>query len=129
MMNSMSDLIRDRAIMTADQTVDRAMAQMQTLAKSVPFRHSPPSPVAASANSQPGFPQDAFMEMGMDDAVAKPETYGLPPNWSAGMQGMMTLMRILPNQKYDEIMARIKAGTPNPPMPPMKMDKDRPPSM
>ena len=124
MMNNMSDLVRDRAIMTADQTAERAMAQMQTLAKSVPFRHSPPSPVAANANSQPGFPQDAFMEMGMDDAVAKPETYGLPPNWSAGMQGMMTLLRILPDKKYDEIMARIKAGTPNPSMPPMKMDHD-----
>lgn len=129
MMNSMSDLIRDRAIMTADQTDDRAMAQMQTLAKSVPFRHSPPSRVAANANAVPGFPQDAFMEMGMDDAVAKPETYGLPANWSAGMQGMMTLLRVLPDHKYDEILARIKAGTPNPPMPPMKMDGDHPHSM
>lgn len=64
------------------------------------------------------------MEMGMDDAVAKPETYGLPPNWSAGMQGMMTLLRILPDKKYDEIMARLKAGTSNPPMPPMRMDHD-----
>jgi hypothetical protein len=124
MMNSMSDLVRDRAIMTADQTAERAMAQMQTLAKSVPFRHTPPSPVAANANSQPGFPQDAFMEMAMDDAVAKPETYGLAPNWSAGMQGMMTMVRILPDKKYDEIMARIRAGTPNPPAPPMKMDHD-----
>lgn len=126
MMNSMSDLIRDRAIMTADQTEDRAMAQMQTLAMSVPFRHAHPSPVAPNANSVPGFPQDAFMEMAMDDAVAKPETYGLPPNWSAGMQGMMTLMRILSDKKYDEIMARIKAGTPNPPMAPMKMKDEQP---
>ena len=123
MMNSMSDLIRDRAIITADQTEDRAMAQMQTLAMSVPFRHAPPSPVAPNANSVPGFPQDAFMEMGMDDAVAKPETYGLPDNWSAGMQGMMTLMRVLPDKKYDEIMARIKAGTANPPM---KMEHEHP---
>lgn len=126
MMNSMSDLIRGRAIMTADQTEDRAMTQMQTLAMSVPFRHAPPSPVAPNASSVPGFPQDAFMEMGMDDAVAKPETYGLPLNWSAGMQGMMTLMRILPDKKYEEIMKRIKAGTPNPPMPPMNMKREQP---
>ena len=126
MMNNMSDLIRGRAIMTADQTEDRAMAQMQTLAMSVPFRHAHPSPVAPNANSVPGFPQDAFMEMAMDDAVAKPETHGLPPNWSAGMQGMMTLMRILPDEKYDEIMARIKAGTPNPPMAPMNMGHEQP---
>jgi len=48
------------------------------------------------------------MEMGMDEAVAKPETYGLPPNWSAGMMGMMTLIRVLPDKDYDEIMQRIK---------------------
>ena len=40
------------------------------------------------------------------------------------LQGMMTLMRILPDKKYDEIMARIKTRTPNPSMPPMKMDHD-----
>ena len=45
------------------------------------------------------------MDMGMDEAVAKPETYGLPRNWSANMMGMMTLVRVLPSEKYDEIMA------------------------
>lgn len=121
MMNSMSDLIGNRAIQTADQTEEKAMNQMQTLAKSVPFEHAAPSPIAPDASKVPGFPQDAFMEMGMDDAVAKPETYGLPPNWSAGMMGMMTMVRILPDKDYEEIMARIKSGTPNPPM---KMDRD-----
>jgi len=110
MMNNMSDLMRDRAIMTADQTWDRAMAQMQTLAKSVPFDHVPPSAVAPNATSVPGFPQDAFMEMSMDDAVRKPETYGLPERWSAGMQGMMTLIRVLPDKDYQEMTERIKAG-------------------
>jgi FtsP/CotA-like multicopper oxidase with cupredoxin domain len=119
MMNSMSDLItavtHDRLITTADQTEDRAMNQMMTLAESVPFEHVHPSPVAPDANTVPGFPQDAFMEMGMDDAVAKPETSGLPPNWSAMMMGMMTLVRVLPDKEYEELMARIKSGTPNPP--------------
>src|SRR5215831_18801131 len=109
MMNSMSDLIRDRAIMTAAQTEDQAMAQMQTLAKSVPFRHVRPSPVAPNANAVPGFPQDAFMEMSMDDAVRKPETHGLPDNWSAGMMGMMTMVRVLPDKEFDEIMMLKKA--------------------
>jgi FtsP/CotA-like multicopper oxidase with cupredoxin domain len=125
MMNTMSDLItaatRDRMIMTADQTDAMALSQMQTLAASVPFEHVHHAPIAPDANSVPGFPQDAFMEMGMDDAVAKPETYGLPPNWSAGMMGMMTLIRVLPDKEYDEIMARIKSGTK---IPPMKMDMD-----
>ncbi|MGB7281354.1 MAG: copper oxidase [Candidatus Acidiferrum sp.] len=112
MMNNMSDLLGARAIETANLTQPQAMSQMATLAKSVPFEHGQHSPIAANASSVPGFPQDAFMEMGMDEAVAKPETYGLPPNWSAQMMGMMTLMRVLPGKEYEEMMARIEAGRP-----------------
>jgi hypothetical protein len=106
MMNSMMDLLRDRQIQTADQTEEKAMSQMMALAKSVPFQHVHPSPVAANAASVPGFPQDAFMEMGMDEVVEKPETDGLPKNWSAGMMGMMTMVRVLPEKEYEAIMAR-----------------------
>ncbi len=63
--------------------------------------------VSKDANSVPGFPQDAFMEspaMAMDAAVAKPETYGLRPGWSGYMQGMMTLIRVLPPDQYDHIV-------------------------
>jgi FtsP/CotA-like multicopper oxidase with cupredoxin domain len=112
MMNSMMDLLRDRQIQTADTTDAKALSQMETLAKSVPFEHVHHSPIAENANAVKGFPQDAFMEMGMDDAVAKPETYGLPDNWSAGMMGMMTLIRVLPDKEYDEIIARKKSGAP-----------------
>jgi FtsP/CotA-like multicopper oxidase with cupredoxin domain len=110
MMNSMMDLLRDRQIETADQTDAKATSQMQTLANTVGFEHVHHSPVAENANSVKGFPQDAFMEMGMDSAVAKPETYGLPQNWSAGMMGMMTLIRVLPDREYDEIMAKKQSG-------------------
>jgi FtsP/CotA-like multicopper oxidase with cupredoxin domain len=113
MMNNMMDLLRDRAIETANTTDAKALSQMETLAKSVPFEHVHHSPIAENANSVPGFPQDAFMEMGMDEAVAKPEIHGLPPNWSAGMMGMMTLVRVLPNKEYEEMMARIKSGNPS----------------
>lgn len=109
MMNSMVDLLRDRQISTADLTEESAMQQMQSLAASAKFRHVHPSPVAKDAESTPGFPQDAFMEMGMDELVEKPETLGLPKNWSAGMMGMMTMMRVLPTEKYDEIMRRKSA--------------------
>jgi len=108
MMNSMMDLLRDRQIQTADQTEQRAMSQMQTLAEHVSFKHVPPSPVAANAESVPGFPQDAFMEMSMDEVVEKPETYGLPKNWSAGMMGMMTMVRVLPEKEYEAILTRKK---------------------
>jgi hypothetical protein len=49
----------------------------------------------------------------MDEVVVKPETHGLPKNWSAAMMGMMTLIRVLPDKEYDEIMA-MKAGAPAP---------------
>lgn len=49
----------------------------------------------------PGFPQDMWMPM--DEAVAKPETYGLAPGWSGAVTGMMTLVRILPPEKYEKI--------------------------
>ncbi len=64
--------------------------------------------VSKDANSVPGFPQDAFMEspaMAMDAMVEKPETYGLRPGWSGYMQGMMTLIRVLPPDQYDHIIS------------------------
>ena len=60
-----------------------------------------------NANSVPLFPQDAFMEgpmMAMDKEVDKPEAYGLPEGWSGFVGGMMTLVRVLPPDKYDKIM-------------------------
>jgi FtsP/CotA-like multicopper oxidase with cupredoxin domain len=115
MMNSMMDLLGDRAIETANTSDAQALRQMQTLANDVGVKHVHHSPVAENANAVPGFPQDAFMEMGMDEAVDKPETYGLPKNWSAGMMGMMTMVRVLPDKDYDEIQNRTREKTPNAP--------------
>ena len=56
----------------------------------------------------PGYPQDMIMIM--DKEVAKPETYGLPPGWTAAMMGMMTLVRVLPPAMYDEVQRRIREG-------------------
>ena len=69
------------------------------------------SDISANANRVPGFPQDAYMEgpmMAMDKAVWKPENYGLRPGWSGFMQGMMTLVRVLPPDEYDKIMEMIR---------------------
>jgi FtsP/CotA-like multicopper oxidase with cupredoxin domain len=109
MMNSMMDLLRDRQIMTSDQTETRAIGQMLALAARTGFEHQHPSPVAAGAQEVAGFPQDAFMEMGMDELVEKPETHGLPKNWSAGMMGMMTMVRVLPDKQFDEIATMRKS--------------------
>lgn len=56
----------------------------------------------------PGYPQDMIMIM--DKQVAKPHTYGLPPGWTASMLGMMTLVRVLTPEKYDEVQRRIREG-------------------
>jgi hypothetical protein len=78
--------------------------------------------VSKDANSVPGFPQDAFMEgpmMAMDKMVDKPENFGLRPGWSGFMAGMMTFVRVLPPDKYDQIMELRKKQEGNKPM---KMD-------
>jgi hypothetical protein len=75
--------------------------------------------VSKDANSVPGFPQDAFMEgpmMAMDQMVDKPENFGLRPGWSGFMAGMMTFVRVLPPDKYDQIMELRKKQEGNNPM-------------
>ena len=72
--------------------------------------------VAKDANKVPGFPQDAYMEgpmMAMDKMVDKPETFGLPPGWSGYSGGMMTLVRVLSPNQYDQYLALKKKQSPN----------------
>jgi FtsP/CotA-like multicopper oxidase with cupredoxin domain len=108
MMNSMMDLLRDRQIQTANSTDAQAMQQMQSLSESIGVEHIHHSPIAKNANQVAGFPQDAFTEMAIDAIVDKPETYGLPKNWTAGMMGMMTMVRVLLDSEFNEIQRRIQ---------------------
>ena len=112
MMNNMMDLLGDRMMMTSDETDHRAMMQMQTLSDAVGVEHVHHAPIAADPNAVPGFPQDAFMDMAMDNAktVLKPETTGLAPNWSAMMMGMTTLIRVLPADRYEQMMQLVREG-------------------
>jgi hypothetical protein len=66
----------------------------------------------AEKKKVPGYPQG--MMMIVDDDVGRPETYGLAADWTASMMGMMTLVRVLPEDKYNEIMARITEGKKEP---------------
>jgi FtsP/CotA-like multicopper oxidase with cupredoxin domain len=71
------------------------------------------SDIAPNANSVPNFPQDAYMEgsmMNMEHTkmLQIPENYGLRPGWSPFMQGMMSFMRVLPPDKYDEVVSRMR---------------------
>jgi manganese oxidase len=73
------------------------------------------SDVSKNANSVPGFPQDAYMEgsaMAMDEMVNEPENFGLRRGWSGFMQGMMTFLRVLPPDQYDQVMQHIRDGQP-----------------
>ena len=63
---------------------------------------------ASDAAQVPGFPQDMFMAM--DEMVDKPETRGLRPTWTGGMMGMMTMVRVLEPERYDEIQSEIAAA-------------------
>lgn len=108
MMNNMTDLLGNRPIATSATNDSQAMRQMTTLSHNIGVEHVHHSPIAENANSVPGFPQDAFMEMSMDAAVAKAETHGLPPNWSAGMMGMMSMVRVLPDEEYNQIQSLVR---------------------
>ncbi len=73
--------------------------------------------VSTNANSIPGFPQDAYMEgppMSMDSIFEKPETYGLRAGWSGYLQGMMTLLRVLPDAEFNHIqdLRATQSGSP-----------------
>ena len=48
--------------------------------------------------------------MAMDELVERPQNYGLPSRWSGFMQGMMTFVRVLPPDQYDEVMRRVQQG-------------------
>ena len=64
----------------------------------------------------PGYPQDMWMPV--DELfAAKPENFGLRKGWSGAMMGMMTMVRVLPEEVYDKIMD-LKAGQPAQPSTP-----------
>jgi hypothetical protein len=96
-----------------------AMPGMQLDMGNMQMGQMGPDEIAKNANDIPNFPQDAYMEgpmMTMDKSVERPENYGLNPGWSGFMQGMMTFVRVLPPEKYTEVIARMKqANRPNDP--------------
>ena len=56
----------------------------------------------------PGYPQDMWMPM--DEMVpVKPEHYGLRKNWTGGMMGMMTMVRVVTPEKWAKIEELRKA--------------------
>ena len=95
---------------TADMETTNGPLSPDNTMKSMPSMAAP-ADIAENANAVPGFPQDAYMEgpaMAMDQMVDKPENYGLRPGWSGYMMGMMTFLRVLPPDKYEQVIAEMK---------------------
>lgn len=112
MMNQMSSSVGPMTRMGAGSDRIVVNGPLSSQHAGMPGMHMQPS-ISPNANQVPGFPQDAFMEgpmMNMDNMVRSPATYGLPPGWTEDMQGMMTLVRVLHPDKYDDIMNRIRRG-------------------
>ncbi len=90
-------------------SLERPVSSLVGLQQQAQHQHHQHSGLSeAEKKKVPGYPQDMWMTM--DDEVAKPETYGLPPGWTGSMMGMMTLVRVLPPADYEKLMARIKEG-------------------
>jgi hypothetical protein len=69
--------------------------------------------ITPNASDVPNFPQDGFMEgpmMNMEHTsmLDRPENFGLRAGWSSSMQGMMTFVRVLPPDKYLEVIAKMR---------------------
>ena len=106
MMGMMTELQNDTPSMSALQKRNMAALDM-----SMQAMQQQDADLAPNANNVPNFPQDAYMEgpmMNMDALVEKPENYGLRPDWTRYMQGMMTFLRVLPPDKYDEVVERMR---------------------
>lgn len=59
----------------------------------------------------PGFPQDMMEMHGMMHSedemkkINKPQARGMRRNWFTGVQGMMTIVRVLPSDLYDRVLS------------------------
>lgn len=114
MMNNMTDLMGERMLTSSPLSARQAQVQMAGMAGMNGGAEMPgmshagmtPAPVSPDAETVPGFPQDAFMEMAMFSPGAKPETEGLAENWALALQGMATLVRVLPPSSYASIQRR-----------------------
>jgi FtsP/CotA-like multicopper oxidase with cupredoxin domain len=93
---------------------ERERATSNVLGRPVPQEsqthqdHSQHGAASADAKETPGYPQDMWMPM--DELIDKPETYGLRREWTAAMMGMMTLVRVLPPDLFEEIERRRRAA-------------------
>jgi FtsP/CotA-like multicopper oxidase with cupredoxin domain/Cu/Ag efflux protein CusF len=127
---------RDRA---TSNVLGNPVADVSAILKDLAPATQPATPTGHEGHNVPGMPEDALttmypkddpekkkvlgypqdMWMVMDETYKnKPHTRGLRPGWTGGMMGMMTLVRVLTPEKYDEITAMIpeESRQPNAPV-------------
>jgi Cu/Ag efflux protein CusF len=127
---------RDRA---TSNVLGNPVADVSAILKDLAPATQPATPTGHEGHNVPGMPEDALttmypkddpekkrvlgypqdMWMVMDETYKnKPQTRGLRPGWTGGMMGMMTLVRVLTPEKYDEITAMIpeESRQPNAPV-------------
>ena len=106
MMGMMKEQTANQPVLSALQKRNLNAFDMGTESMKAQQRETAPN-----ANNVPNFPQDAYMEgpmMNMDKLVDKPENLGLRANWSRFMQGMMTFVRVLPPEQYDQVVTAMR---------------------
>ena len=118
-LNASMDAMKQQMQSGSPSTGPEQMRDMMAMDMSPQAMQQQSRETAPNAGNVPNFPQDDTMEgpmMAMDAQVAKPENLGLRPGWSRFMQGMMTFVRVLPPDKYNQVLAQMKkANRPNDP--------------
>jgi hypothetical protein len=89
--------------MTTREKPVSAMVGMDMGQQHKPQSSMPTIGIMKEKKRVPGFPQDMWMPM--DEAVVKPETFGLAEGWSGAVTGMMTLVRVLPPDMYEKVVS------------------------
>jgi hypothetical protein len=64
----------------------------------------------AAARKVPGYPQDMMDMHGMHPEahlkkINKPQTRGMRKDWYAGVEALMTVVRVLPPDLYDQVVS------------------------
>jgi hypothetical protein len=111
---------RATGLATAENRTSNFVGQPESAQSPMPGAPAPAPPAGHGDHAAPpkperrvpGFPQDMWVTM--DEAVARPETHGMAPGWTGAMMGMMTVVRVLPPDRYADIMARIRNAPPEP---------------
>ena len=85
---------------------EKSMSDWKLHTKDMPKKKESEKPAGQHDHSKMQMSGNDGME-GMDDVArveGRPETLGMRPGWSMGVEGLTTVLRVLPPELYDKIM-------------------------